>query len=84
MRVVSSANGGTWWILSAVALDLGHRAALVPIWFFAIAMLLNGVAHPLLALWAGGYFPGLITSPLSGLVGVLLWRQLLALISAHV
>lgn len=54
------------------------RWLLVPIWFFAIAMTLNGVVHPLLALRSAGYFPGLLTSPLVGIVGALLlaglWR----------
>ena len=36
----------------------------------------NGVAHPLLAVQARAYFPVLSTSPLVGLVGVVLWRRL--------
>jgi hypothetical protein len=58
----------TWlcvWILSAIGLQRGYR--------------LNGVAHPILAVVARGYFPGLITSPLLGVVGVLLWLRLQAL-----
>jgi hypothetical protein len=50
---------------------------LFPLWFLGIACALNGLAHPLLALRSGGYFPGLITSPLVGVAGVLLlWRTL--------
>ncbi|MCP5090226.1 MAG: hypothetical protein GY949_04810, partial [Gammaproteobacteria bacterium] len=45
-------------------------------WFLAIAGMLNGVAHPLLAIAAGGYFPGLITSPFIGAAGVWLWLGL--------
>jgi hypothetical protein len=74
----------TWlciWILSAIGLEKGYRFALFPIWFFAIAGIVNGVAHPLLAVAANGYFPGLITSPLLGVVGVLLWLRLFALTS---
>ena len=43
----------------------------------AIAGTFNGIAHPALALAAGGYFPGLISSPVIGVAGVLLWRSLL-------
>lgn len=50
---------------------------LVPIWFFALGMAVNGVAHPLLALQAGGYFPGLVSSPVVGGFGVMLWSRLL-------
>jgi hypothetical protein len=67
------------WILSAVGLQKEYCFALFPIWFFAIASILNGVAHPLLAILARGYFPGLFTSPLVGVLGVLLWRRLEAL-----
>jgi hypothetical protein len=65
------------WILSAIGLQRGYRFALFPVWFFAIAAVANGIAHPLLALIARGYFPGLITSPVLGVVGVLLLRRLL-------
>lgn len=37
---------------------------------------MNGVAHPLLALSVGGYFPGLYTSPLVLLLGAALCREL--------
>ncbi len=37
---------------------------------------MNGVVHPLLAVASGGYFPGLWSSPLVGIVGVLLLRAL--------
>ena len=72
----------TWlcgWILSAIGLQKGRRFALFPVWFFAIASIANGIAHPALALVARGYFPGLITSPLVGVLGVLLWLKLRAL-----
>ena len=61
------------WILSAVGLQRGHRFALFPVWFFAIAAIVNGIAHPLLPVVARGYFPGLVTSPILGVFGVLLW-----------
>ena len=67
------------WIVSATALRDGRRWALWPIWFFAMGMLINGVAHPLLAFVAGGYFPGLWTAPLAGFLGGVVFAQLLAL-----
>ena len=72
----------TWiaiWCLSAAALPGGRRLALVPIWFLALASMANAVVHPLLAIERGAYFPGVWTSPLSGLIGVLLFRALLRL-----
>jgi len=67
------------WILSAIGLRKGYRLALFPVWFFAIGAMVNGIAHPILALVAHGYFPGLITSPIVGVLGVLLWLRLQAL-----
>lgn len=64
------------WALSLAGLRAGLHAALFPIWFLAVGGTVNGIAHPLLALTAGGYFPGPWTCPLSGLSGVLLLRQL--------
>jgi hypothetical protein len=67
------------WILSVIDLQRGYRLALFPVWFFAIAATANGIAHPMLAVIAHGYFPGLITSPVLGVLGVLLWLRLLGL-----
>jgi len=67
------------WILSAINLQRGYRFALFPVWFFSIAAVANGIAHPMLAVVAHGYFPGLITSPVLGVLGVLLWLRLLGL-----
>jgi hypothetical protein len=67
------------WILSAIGLRRGYRFALFPVWFFAIGAIANGIAHPILAVIAHGYFSGLITSPIVGVSGVLLWRRLQAL-----
>ncbi len=64
------------WALSAAGLRAGVRAALFPTWFFAIGMTANLVAHPLLALNAGGYFPGLWTSPVVGVIGVMMLGRL--------
>jgi len=70
----------TWlavWIVSTIGLRTGNAVAFFPAWFLAIAAIANGVAHPLLALRAGGYFPGLATSPLLAVGGVFLWRRLM-------
>lgn len=72
------------WILAAFGLQAGYRAAFFPVWFFAIAAIVNGIAHPLLALRAGGYFPGLLTSPLLAIVGVWLWLRLVTVTSPRV
>ena len=64
------------WLLSAWGIRHNLRIAWLPAWFFGLAMCLNGVAHPLLAIRAGGYFPGLITSPVVGIAGFLVTRKL--------
>jgi hypothetical protein len=56
------------WILSAVGLKYNFRPVFFPVWFFAIGMAGNGIVHPLLAVAVGGYFPGLITSPIVGIL----------------
>ena len=65
------------WVVAALGLPSGSRLAYFPIWFFGLGMCLNGVAHPLLSIWVGGYFPGLITSPIAGVVGVVVVTRLL-------
>lgn len=64
------------WSLSIWGLKARQRPALFPLWFLAIGCIANGLAHPLFAILTGGYFPGLVTSPFAGLVGVLLLRRL--------
>lgn len=64
------------WIVSVPFLRLGRRAAFFAAWFLAIAGILNGVAHPMMAIASGGYFPGLMTSPFIGIAGVILWQRL--------
>ena len=64
------------WILSVPGLRSARPLAFFAAWFLAIAGMINGIAHPLLALASGGYFPGLWTSPIIGGVCVLLWRRL--------
>ncbi len=72
------------WIIAAFGFQAGHRWAFFPVWFFAIAAIVNGIAHPLLSLRIGGYFPGLLTSPLLAVVGLWLWLRLVAMTSPRV
>jgi hypothetical protein len=64
------------WAVSAIGVWSNVRAAFFPAWFLAIGMVVNGVAHPLLAVANRGYFPGLITSPVVGVVGALFGLRL--------
>ena len=64
------------WVFSCRGLSAGRQPALAALWFLGIAALVNGIAHPVLSARAGGYFPGLITSPVLGVVGFLLLRRL--------
>ena len=64
------------WVLAGFGLRRGLVAALAPVWFLALALFLNGIAHPLMALREGAYFPGLYSSPLVGMLGFLLLRGL--------
>lgn len=64
------------WIASVPMLRSGRQTAFFAAWFLAIAGMLNGVAHPLLAAVSGSYFPGLISSPFIGLASLFLWKQL--------
>ena len=66
----------TVWVLSVPALAGRSSAALFPLWFLAVASVSNAVLHPALALATGGYFPGVLTSPIVGVAGVLLLRGL--------
>ena len=69
----------TWiaiWIASIPLLRSARKLGFFAAWFLAIAGMLNGIAHPLMAIASGGYFPGLVSSPFIGLVSIYLWRQL--------
>jgi hypothetical protein len=67
------------WAIAGRGLAAGYRLAFLTVWFLALASIANGVAHPILALWAGGHFPGLLTSPLVGIAGVMLCRRLMTI-----
>lgn len=64
------------WIAALLMVRQRIVAALWPLWFLAIALTANGIVHPLLALRAGGYFPGLYTAPLAALAGLALLREM--------
>lgn len=66
------------WLLAIWAARTGRATlfAAIVLWFLAIAAIGNAIAHPLLAVLAGGYFPGLVTSPFLGLAGLFLARRL--------
>ncbi len=69
----------TWlaiWVASVPGLRSGRPAAFFAAWFLAIAGLFNGIAHPLLAVASGGYFPGLVTSPFIAAAAAFLWIRL--------
>ncbi len=64
------------WVASVPGLRSARAAAFFAAWFLAIAGMFNGIAHPLLAIAAGGYFPGLVSSPFIGGASVWLWLRL--------
>ena len=64
------------WVLCLFMLDSRPRLAVFPLWLLAIASLANAVAHPVMAIIVGGYFPGLWTSPIVGILGIALVRLL--------
>jgi hypothetical protein len=70
----------TWlgiWLASIKGLASRSSGAFFAAWFLAIAGVLNGIAHPLLAVRTSGYFPGLVTSPFVGLASAWLGYRLL-------
>ena len=69
----------TWigiWVASVPGLRAARPAAFFAAWFLAIAGMLNGIAHPLLAVAADGYFPGLVSSPVIGVASARVWIRL--------
>lgn len=65
------------WAIAAFGVIRNSRVAYFPVWFFGLAMCLNGIAHPLLSVWQSGYFPGLVTSPVVGIMGLMITRNLI-------
>lgn len=66
----------TIWMLSIGGFRAGITIAAFPLWFLGLAAVANMIAHPLLAARAGGYFPGLLSSPLLGILGAFLLSEL--------
>jgi hypothetical protein len=64
------------WVASVPGPRSARAAAFFAAWFLAIAGMVNGIAHPLLAIADGGYFPGLVSSPFIAVAGVWLWLRL--------
>ncbi len=64
------------WAAAVVPATHGVRVAEWPLWFLGLASVVNGVAHPLLAVRASGYFPGLVTSIPAGVAGAVLLQRL--------
>ena len=64
------------WIASVPSLRSARKPAFFAAWFLAIAGMLNGVAHPAMAVASGGYFPGLFSSPFIGVASIFLWKRL--------
>jgi len=64
------------WIVSIAGIRTGSTFAFFAAWFLAMAGVLNGIAHPLLTVAVGGYFPGLASSPFVAGAGIWLWMQL--------
>lgn len=69
------------WSLSVRRLRPGTHGWLFPLWFLGLAGVANAVAHPLLSVSAGGYFPGLLTAPAVGVAGLVLLRHLTVITS---
>ena len=64
-------------ILNGVWLYSATRLSYLLVYCFAvIGGIGNGIGHPLLSLRAGGYFPGLITSPLLLIIGIVLLNKM--------
>lgn len=68
---------GALWVAAGAGTLLGLRVANYFLWFYGLgAGLINAIAHFVLPIAAGGYFPGLITAPGHLLCSVLLLRLL--------
>ncbi|MDH4351416.1 MAG: HXXEE domain-containing protein [Gemmatimonadota bacterium] len=64
------------WAAALIAVRQGIVLALLPLWFLGFCALLNLVLHPYLALTTGGYYPGVVTAPLVGVLGIMTIREL--------
>ncbi len=64
------------WVVTVPGIKSRNHFAFFAAWFLGIAGMVNLIAHPALALYKGGYFPGLFTSPFIGAAGVFLFLRL--------
>ena len=66
------------WVAAVPGLLVRSVAAFFAAWFLALAAGFNGIAHPVLAIVTGGYFPGLLSAPVLAVAGVVLGTRLRA------
>ena len=52
-----------------------HKWAIIPIWFWIVIEIINGIGHPVWTLMEGGYTPGVITAPFLFVFALLLFRK---------
>jgi hypothetical protein len=64
------------WVVALLAVRQGIVIAVLPLWFLGFAELLNLFLHPYLALKTGGYYPGVVTAPIVGVLGIMTIREL--------
>ncbi|WP_324716679.1 HXXEE domain-containing protein [Carboxydochorda subterranea] len=65
------------FISSAAAWGVGWKPAVAVIWAFSVAMLGNGIVHPVLAVRRRAYFPGMYTALAHLALALLLLQALL-------
>jgi|SRR5215207_8844254 len=64
------------FLLGGLGMYKGMKSPMIFVWFFTIAVIVNAISHPLLALKVGGYFPGLFTSFAFWILGPVLLSRL--------
>ena len=64
------------FVIAAIGIQKQIRAAYFLVWFLILAGIVNIIAHPLLSIATQGYFPGLFTAPIVGLIGFALAARL--------
>ncbi len=65
---------GVWLI--GIFVDPPNRITMTTFWFLGLASTVNAIAHPIFSFLVAGYFPGLVSSPFVGVLGILLLRRL--------
>lgn len=64
------------WAVAVVGIRRGHNLAYFAAWFLSVAGMTNAVAHPVLSLVGGTYFPGTISAPFIGVACFWLFLKL--------